>query len=169
MVTHFALDLFKDPFFIGWDRHFKDLEKLMNTSTNYPPYNLKQVGEDSYVIEIALAGFNREDITVKQEKNVLTITGESKSDNTVGYIHKGIGGRNFTRTFSLAEYVEVDYVTMLDGLLVVFLTKRVPEEAKPKVFEIIDSDERLTSSAIEQAELLEQAEKQGFLKPKKKK
>ena len=169
MVTHFALDLFKDPFFIGWDRHFKDLEKLMNTSTNYPPYNLKQVGEDSYVIEIALAGFNREDITVKQEKNVLTITGESKSDNTIGYIHKGIGGRNFTRTFSLAEYVEVDYVTMLNGLLVVFLTKRVPEEAKPKVFEITDSDERLANSALEQAELLEQAEKQGFLKPKKKK
>ena len=169
MVTHFALDLFKDPFFIGWDRHFKDLEKLMNTSTNYPPYNLKQVGEDSYVIEIALAGFNREDITVKQEKNVLTITGESKSDNTIGYIHKGIGGRNFTRTFSLAEYVEVDYATMLNGLLIVFLTKRVPEEAKPKVFEIIDGDGLAEISAAEQDELLGQADKRSLLKPKKKK
>jgi hypothetical protein len=143
MVTHFALDLFKDPFFIGWDRHFKDLEKLMNTSTNYPPYNLKQVGEDSYVIEIALAGFNREDIVVKQEKNVLTITGESKSDNTIGYI--------------------------LNGLLIVWLTKRVPEEAKPKIFEITDGDELSEISGLEQDELLEQAEKQGFLKPKKKK
>jgi len=169
MVTHFALDLFKDPFFIGWDRHFKDLEKLMNTSTNYPPYNLKQVGEDSYVIEIALAGFNREDITVKQEKNVLTITGESKSDNTIGYIHKGIGGRNFTRTFSLAEYVEVDYATMLNGLLIVFLTKRVPEEAKPKVFEITDGDGLSEISAAEQDELLGQADKRSLLKPKKKK
>ena len=169
MVTHFAMDLFKDPFFIGWDRHFKDLEKLMNTSTNYPPYNLKQVGEDSYVIEIALAGFNREDITVKQEKNVLTIAGESKSDNSIGYIHKGIGGRNFTRTFSLAEYVEVDYATMLNGLLVVCLTKRVPEEAKPKVFEITDGDKLAEISALEQDELLEQAEKQSLLKPKKKK
>ena len=169
MVTHFALDLFKDPFFIGWDRHFKDLEKLMNTSTNYPPYNLKQVGEDSYVIEIALAGFNREDITVKQEKNVLTITGESKSDNTIGYIHKGIGGRNFTRTFSLAEYVEVDYATMLNGLLIVFLTKRVPEEAKPKVFEITDGDGLAEISAAEQDELLGQADKRSLLKPKKKK
>jgi molecular chaperone IbpA len=169
MVTQFALDLFKDPFFIGWDRHFKDLEKLMNTSTNYPPYNLKQVGEDSYVIEIALAGFNREDIVVKQEKNVLTIMGESKSDNAIGYIHKGIGGRNFTRTFSLAEYVEVDNATMLNGLLIVWLTKRVPEEAKPKIFEITDGDKLSEISGLEQDELLEQAEKQGLLKPKKKK
>ena len=169
MVQTYTWDLFKDPFFIGWDRHFKDLEKLMNTSTNYPPYNLKQVGEDSYVIEIALAGFNREDIVVKQEKNVLTITGESKSDNAIGYIHKGIGGRNFTRTFSLAEYVEVDNATMLNGLLIVWLTKRVPEEAKPKIFEITDGDELSEISGLEQDELLEQAEKQGLLKPKKKK
>lgn len=169
MVTHFALDLFKDPFFIGWDRHFRDLEKLMNTSTNYPPYNLKQIGEDSYLIEIALAGFNKEDITVKQEKNVLTIAGESKSDEGIGYIHKGIGGRNFTRTFSLAEYVEVDSVMMIDGLLSVLLMKRVPEEAKPKVFKITDGDILAEESAKEQDELLEQAEKQGILKRKKKK
>ena len=168
MVTHFALDLFKDPFFIGWDRHFKDLEKLMNTSTNYPPYNLKQVGEDSYVIEIALAGFNKEDITVKQEKNVLTITGENKSDGNDGYIHKGIGGRSFTRTFSLAEYVEVDHAMMLNGLLIVYLTKRVPEEAKPKVFQITDGDELASISVSEQNEMLEAIDK-GLLKRKKKK
>ena len=169
MVTHFALDLFKDPFFIGWDRHFKDLEKLMNTSTNYPPYNLKQIGEDSYLIEIALAGFNKEDITVKQEKNVLVITGENKSDSSTGYIHKGIGGRNFTRTFSLAEYVEVDNVIMIDGLLKVFLMKRIPEEAKPKVFQITDGDELAAISSAEQDAMLEEAHEQGLLKRKKKK
>ena len=169
MVTHFALDLFKDPFFIGWDRHFKDLEKLMNTSTNYPPYNLKQVDEDSYVIEIALAGFDKEDIVVKQEKNVLTITGESKSNNNDGYIHKGIGGRNFTRTFSLAEYVEVDNAMMLNGLLIVYLTKRIPEEAKPKVFQITNGDELAAISSAEQDAMLEEADQQGLLKRKKKK
>lgn len=168
MVSTFTMDLFKDPFFIGWDRHFKDLEKLMNTSTNYPPYNLKQVGEDSYVIEIALAGFNKEDISVKQEKNVLTIAGESKSDNNDGYIHKGIGGRNFARTFSLAEYVEVDHAMMLNGLLVVYLTKRIPEEAKPKVFQITDGDELAEISVSEQNSMLEAIDK-GLLKRKKKK
>jgi molecular chaperone IbpA len=169
MVTHLGLDLFKDPFFIGWDRHFRDLEKVMNTSTNYPPYNLKQFGQDSYLIEIALAGFQREDIKVQQEKNVLTISGESKSENAEGYIHKGIGGRSFTRTFSLAEYVEVTSVMMKDGLLRVSLMKRIPEEARPKVFEITDGDELGRISEMEQDKLLEQAEKQGLLKRKKKK
>ena len=168
MVTHFALDLFKDPFFIGWDNHFKNLEKVMNTSTNYPPYNLKQFGQDSYLIEIALAGFQKEDIKVQQEKNVLTISGESKSEDANGYIHKGIGGRNFSRTFSLAEYVEVTSVMMQNGLLCVSLMKRIPEEAKPKVFEITDGDELGRISEIEQDEMLEQADKKGLLKRKRK-
>ena len=60
--TTFTLDLFKDPFFIGWDRQFRDLEKVMHNSTNYPPYNLVEVGEDTYMIELALAGFKKEDI-----------------------------------------------------------------------------------------------------------
>jgi len=59
MVSNFTLDLFKDPFFIGWDRHFKDLEKVMHNSTNYPPYNLVKLNEDDYIIELALAGFKR--------------------------------------------------------------------------------------------------------------
>lgn len=169
MVTNLSLDLFKDPFFIGWDRHFKDLEKLMGASTNYPPYNLRQIGEDSYAVEIALAGFRKDNITVKQEKNVLTITGESNPDALGNYIHRGIGARNFTRTFSLAEYVEVESATMLQGMLIVHLVKRVPEEAKPKVFEITDGDELAAISGAEQDEMLEQAEKEGLLKRKKKK
>jgi len=168
MVTSFALDFFKDPFFIGWDNHFKNLEKVMNTSTNYPPYNLMQMG-DFYVIEVALAGFNRDNIKVQQEKNVLTISGENKDPISENYIHKGIGARSFTRTFSLAEYVEVTDVTMTNGILQVSLRKRVPEEAKPKVFEITDGDELLRISEMEQDEMLEQAEKEGLLKRKKKK
>ena len=114
MVNAFTLDLFKDPFFIGWDRHFQDLEKVMHNSTNYPPYNLVEVSEDTYMIELALAGFKKEDISIEQEKNVLTIKGSSEEDENK-YIHKGIGARAFTRTFSLSEYM------------------------KPKTFEILDS------------------------------
>ena len=141
----------------------------MGASTNYPPYNLRQIGEDSYAVEIALAGFRKDNITVKQEKNVLTITGESNPDALGNYIHRGIGARNFTRTFSLAEYVEVESATMLQGMLIVHLVKRVPEEAKPKVFEITDGDELAAISGAEQDEMLEQAEKEGLLKRKKKK
>jgi molecular chaperone IbpA len=135
----FTLDLFKDPFFIGWDRQFKDLEKVMHNSTNYPPYNLAQVGEDSYMIELALAGFKREDISVEQEKNVLTIKGSSETEDKTTYIHKGIGARSFARTFSLSEFMEVAAVAMSDGILKVFIVRNVPEEAKPKTFEILDS------------------------------
>ncbi len=138
MVNTFTLDLFKDPFFIGWDRHFKDLEKVMHNSTNYPPYNLVEMGEDTYMIELALAGFKKDDITVEQEKNVLTIKGSSEDDETK-YIHKGIGARSFTRTFSLSEYMIVAGVTMENGVLRVLVIRDIPEEAKPKKFEILDS------------------------------
>lgn len=138
MVNAFTLDLFKDPFFIGWDRHFQDLEKVMHNSTNYPPYNLVEVSEDTYMIELALAGFKKEDISVEQEKNVLTIKGSSEEDENK-YIHKGIGARAFTRTFSLSEYMNVAGVVMENGVLRVLIVKLVPEEARPKTFEILDS------------------------------
>ena len=136
--TTFTLDLFKDPFFIGWDRQFRDLEKVMHNSTNYPPYNLVEVSEDTYMIELALAGFKKEDITIEQEKNVLTIKGSSAEDSNK-YIHKGIGARDFTRTFSLSEYMVVSGVTMENGVLRVLVIRDVPEEAKPKKFDILDS------------------------------
>jgi molecular chaperone IbpA len=138
MVNTFSLDLFKDPFFIGWDRHFQDLEKVMHNSTSYPPYNLVEVNEDTYMIELALAGFKKEDISIEQEKNVLTIKGSSEEDENK-YIHKGIGARAFTRTFSLSEYMNVTGVVMENGVLRVLIVKLVPEEARPKTFEILDS------------------------------
>jgi molecular chaperone IbpA len=138
MVNAFTLDLFKDPFFIGWDRHFQDLEKVMHNSTNYPPYNLVEVSEDTYMIELALAGFKKEDISIEQEKNVLTIKGSSEEDENK-YIHKGIGARAFTRAFSLSEYMNVAGVVMENGVLRVLIVKLVPEEARPKTFEILDS------------------------------
>jgi molecular chaperone IbpA len=138
MVNTFSLDLFKDPFFIGWDRHFQDLEKVMHNSTSYPPYNLVEVSEDTYMIELALAGFKKEDISIEQEKNVLTIKGSSEEDENK-YIHKGIGARAFTRTFSLSEYMNVTGVVMENGVLRVLIVKLVPEEARPKTFEILDS------------------------------
>jgi molecular chaperone IbpA len=110
----------------------------MHNSTNYPPYNLVEVSEDTYMIELALAGFKKEDISIEQEKNVLTIKGSSEEDENK-YIHKGIGARAFTRTFSLSEYMNVTGVVMENGVLRVLIVKLVPEEARPKTFEILDS------------------------------
>jgi molecular chaperone IbpA len=90
------------------------------------------------MIELALAGFKKEDISIEQEKNVLTIKGSSEEDENK-YIHKGIGARAFTRAFSLSEYMNVAGVVMENGVLRVLIVKLVPEEARPKTFEILDS------------------------------
>lgn len=143
MVNSFTLDLFNDPFFIGFDRQFKDLEKTMKNSSNYPPHNISKVvgSDDMYVIELAMAGFSKDDIEVEQDKNVLTIKGSAKEDTTKEYIYKGIGGRSFVKTFQLAEYVEVNSVVISNGILMVGLMKIIPENEKPKKFAIHNFDE----------------------------
>lgn len=138
MVNTRSLDLFKDPFFIGWDSFFKEIEGLPKNTSNYPPYNLVKFTDDLYMIELALAGFSKDDIEVSQEKNNLIIKGNIEEDAEEVYIHKGIATRNFTRTFSLAEYIEVKNVTWLNGILSISLVKNVPDNQKPKSFKIKD-------------------------------
>jgi molecular chaperone IbpA len=109
-----------------------------------------------YVIELALAGFNKEDIEVEQDKNVLTIKGSSNEDPNKEYLYKGIGARSFVKTFSLAEYVKVNSVVVSNGILMVGLNKFIPESERPVKFEIRDFDseegfEDLRSLASEDA------------------
>ena len=141
MVTT-TLDFFNDPFFIGFDRQIKDLQNISRNTSNYPPHNISKVKgpEEMYVIELALAGFKREDIEVEQDKNVLTIKGSSHEDSNKEYLYKGIGARSFVKTFSLAEYVKVNSVFILDGILMVGLTKFIPENERPVKFDIHDFD-----------------------------
>ena len=141
MVSTFSMDLFKDPFFIGWDSFFKEIESLPKNTSNYPPYNLIKFTDDTYMIELALAGFSKDDIEVSQEKNNLTIKGNIEEDGQEKYIHKGIAARNFTRTFSLAENIEIKHVTWMNGILAVSLFKNTPEDQKPKTFKIKDINE----------------------------
>jgi molecular chaperone IbpA len=141
MVSTFAMDLLKDPFFIGWDSFFKEIEGLPKNTSNYPPYNLVKFTDDTYMIELALAGFSKDDIEVSQEKNNLTIKGNIEEDGQESYIHKGIATRSFTRTFSLAEHIEIKHITWLNGILSVSLFRNVPENQKPKIFKIKDINE----------------------------
>ena len=141
MVTA-TLDFFNDPFFIGFDRQIKDLQNINRNTSNYPPHNISKVkgSDEMYVIELALAGFNKEDIEVEQDKNVLTIKGSSKEDPNKDYLYKGIGARSFVKTFSLAEYVKVNSVVVSNGILMVGLNKFIPESERPVKFEIHDFD-----------------------------
>jgi molecular chaperone IbpA len=141
MVTT-TLDFFNDPFFIGFDRQIKDLQNINRNTSNYPPHNISRVkgSDEMYVIELALAGFNKEDIEVEQDKNVLTIKGSSNEDPNKEYLYKGIGARSFVKTFSLAEYVKVNSVVVSNGILMVGLNKFIPESERPVKFEIRDFD-----------------------------
>jgi molecular chaperone IbpA len=116
-----------------------DIDKFFSTSvTNspaYPPYNVIRFSDDEYTLQFAVAGFKKEDISVTTEKSVLAIQGqmaEPQFEDEARYVHKGIAGRKFSRSFTLPEYFEVDWAGMEDGILSISLIRNIPEEKKPK-------------------------------------
>jgi molecular chaperone IbpA len=127
---------------IGFDRIFDILDRQSaNTVSNtYPPYNIKQSG-DTFQIEIAVAGFREDELDIEVKDNILSVTGEQKRDEETIYLHKGISGRDFIRTFTLGEYVEVKSATFINGLLAIDIKRELPEEAKPKKIAITSQTE----------------------------
>jgi molecular chaperone IbpA len=125
---------------IGFDRMFEELNRSFASSRgsdNYPPHNVVKLDDTHYVIEVAVAGFAEDEIDVELKENVLTVKGEQeKKDTEIEYLHKGISTRNFTRTFPLAEHIEVRGATVRNGILAVALEQIVPEEHKPKKIQI---------------------------------
>lgn len=102
----------------------------------YPPYNIVQVSESEYAIELAIAGFARDDITVDLLKQTLQIRGSKSEQSSGNYIHKGISNRSFELKFRLADNVDVSKVVYDNGILSVSLTKTIPEEEKPRTIQI---------------------------------
>ena len=126
---------------IGFDRLFSELDRqFANSQSNgYPPYNIAQIDEDEYMISLAVAGFGMDNLEITKDKNILRVEGTSpKGDENVNYLHKGIGGRNFRREFTLADHVEVVSAGLDLGMLNVHLKREVPEELQPKKIEITD-------------------------------
>lgn len=121
---------------IGFDSMFDRLEKLQSQQQSYPPHNIIKHGEDKFEIAIAVAGFNNDQLIVELEENVLTIASKDVEEKDAEYLHKGIATRKFKKTFTLGEYVEVESVDLLNGILSVNLLKVIPEEKKPKTFVI---------------------------------
>ena len=138
MVSSFAWDLFKDPFFIGFNREMERLSnvQLASRQTNYPPYDLIKVDEDTFKLSLAVAGFSKENIDVSVDNGTLIIKGEIAESNNSEVIHKGIAGRKFSRTFALGEYMEVIGAKLEDGMLHIDVERIVPEEKKPKSIKI---------------------------------
>lgn len=134
MQTAVRNSIFNRNMFLGFEDAFKMLDHYSSKS-EYPPYNIERVSEDKYTLELAVAGFKKEDIDISIEKNTLKIEGESAKKDA-DYIHKGLASRRFTRAFHLNKYMEVDKADMEDGILKVHLVRNVPDEEKPKHIKI---------------------------------
>ena len=133
------------PFSIGFDDMFDQFENMLGNGaltmqSNYPPYNIRKTGSDNYAIEVALAGFNKKDVEVEFEDNLLTVRtkqvdkSENREDGEI--IHKGISQRQFARSFTIADDVKVGGAELKDGLLTIACERIVPEYKKKKLIEI---------------------------------
>lgn len=130
---------------IGFDSVFKKLQDVTESLPKiptYPPYNIRKIGEDKYVIEVAVAGFGKQDIELELHEGVLTVKGSIASDDTASeLLFKGIADRAFTRKFTLADSVEVKNADLINGMLKIWLERFVPEEKKPKKININEDGE----------------------------
>lgn len=150
---------FKDfeKHFIGFDEQFNRMAKLHDDLTkhipNYPPYNIKKTDDNTYVIELAVAGFARQDIEIELADGRMIVKGNVQNDDQADdFLFKGIAARNFTRTFALDDQIEVKDAEMLNGMLKVFLERIIPEHKKPKKIEVKEKATNTSSKA--KAELL---------------
>ena len=134
------------PFSIGFDDMFDQFENMLGNGnltmqSNYPPYNIRKTGKDNYSIEVALAGFNKKDVEVEFEDNILTVRTKqlNKSDdqNVDGeIIHKGISQRQFARSFTIADDVKVNEAELKDGLLTIACERILPDHKKKRLIDI---------------------------------
>jgi molecular chaperone IbpA len=125
---------------LGFDRFFDELEKLSTLDhrlTSFPPHNIIKLDDSRYVVELAVAGFSKDEIDISVEDGVLTIRGNKHDKETnVQYLHKGIGTRSFTKTLTVADTIEVKGAECNDGILRIGLENTVPEHKKARKIEI---------------------------------
>ena len=125
------------PFTIGFDNVFTQLDRVRQIpQTNYPPYNIRKGStEDTFLIELAVAGFGEEDLTITVKENNLTVVGDI-GDKDEGFVHHGISQRKFSRNFVLADDVVVKGSDLTNGILTIYAERIVPEEKKTRTIEI---------------------------------
>ena len=127
------------PYSIGFDDLFDRLFDMdLESSNSYPPYNISKVDDNNYIIEMALAGFNKDDIEIELADSELTVRSKKRENSSkdVNLIHQGISHRSFNRKFTLSEEILVKNAEMKDGMLIIKLQKFIPENKKPKLINI---------------------------------
>lgn len=128
-----------DPFLrssIGFEQLFREIDRVNDKVGNYPPYNIVKNDEETYRLEIAVAGFSEDELLVELKESVLTVSGNRKDSDEVEYLHKGIGGRNFERKFTLAADLVVTGAEIVNGVLNIDMELVIPEHKKPRTISI---------------------------------
>ena len=129
-----------DPFrnyTIGFDKIFDSLLEVSKINTsNFPPYNIRKLGDGKYEIELALAGFTKDDIKVELKEGTLSVSAKKEEKDSENLVHQGIASRSVLRKFSLSEYMEIEDADFKDGMLKIKCFENIPEEKKPKVIKI---------------------------------
>lgn len=146
MTSLIPTSMFKDfdKFFVGFDDQFNRIAKMHDDLTkhipNYPPYNIKKVDDKTYTIELAVAGFTKQNVDITLEDDRLIVKGFTTDDNEAAeqYLFQGIANRAFTRVFALSDQVEVQSAEMVNGMLKIFLERIIPEHKKPKKIEVAE-------------------------------
>ena len=149
MTNNKALSIFNQlrPVTVGFDNVFDHFESMFDegmfrvpTATNFPPYNIVKTGEYTYDVELALAGFSKDDIEVHYENNMLTVKSKQKdkseAKDSEGVIHRGISKRWFSKSFTISDDVEIKGAELKDGLLKVSMERIVPEGKKARTIEV---------------------------------
>ena len=132
------------PFSVGFDSIFEEFDRMLESTerinSNYPPYNIRKVNDNDYKIEVALAGYSKDDIELELKDSTLTVRNKIKekviNENGNGVIHKGISTRQFERSFTISEDIKVKDAELKNGLLTIDLERIIPEEKKPRLINI---------------------------------
>ena len=132
------------PFSVGFDSIFEEFDRMLESTerynSNYPPYNIRKLNDNNYKIEVALAGYSKDDIQLELKDSTLTVRNKTKEkvidEESNGVIHKGISTRQFERSFTISEDIKVKNAELKNGLLNIDLERIIPDEKKPRLIDI---------------------------------
>ena len=144
------MKLFSTPMarqFVGFDSLFDELNEMAaRKESNYPAFNIAKDDEEHYRVEVALAGFARDHISIETEKGMLKIEA-NKTEESANYIHQGIAQRGFSKMFRLAEHMKVDDAQFVDGILTIYLRREIPEADRPQKIAINNGPKKIPEAA----------------------
>lgn len=162
-----------DKFFVGFDDQFNRIAKMHDEITknipNYPPYNIYKTDENKYTVELAVAGFGKQDIEIEFDNDKLIIKGKASDDTNNNFLYKGIATRAFTRTFALDDQMVVQNASLLNGMLRIALERIIPEHKKPRKIEIGDEANTIPEQKAEGPQLLTEGDLDVMMNTKVKK